>query len=157
MPRRLSDRFSQTFSTAILPQSIITTENIANSLPTSAVTTANIADHLPAGILSSGDTVTYLTETVFGFTWGGTLSVNPDQGGIHRYTLNANTTISPLLWDNGQSILLLLNAGAYTVTWPTMTWLNNGGTAPDMAATGYTAISMWKMDNTYYGVLVGNG
>jgi hypothetical protein len=46
---------------------------------------------------------------------------------------------------------------ASTITWPATTWVNNGGLAPTLAATGYTVIALWKVSTTLYGALVGSG
>ena len=45
----------------------------------------------------------------------------------------------------------------FTVTWPSVTWVNNAGLAPALAATGYTVVVLWKVSTTLYGALVGNG
>jgi hypothetical protein len=46
---------------------------------------------------------------------------------------------------------------ANTITWPTMTWVNNAGSAPTLATTGYTVVALWKVSTTLYGALVGDG
>jgi hypothetical protein len=38
-----------------------------------------------------------------------------------------------------------------------MTWLNNAGSAPTLAASGYTAVVIWQTNNVVYGVLVADG
>jgi hypothetical protein len=58
----------------------------------------------------------------------------------------------------GEAITLMVDDGtAYTITWPTITWVNNGGSAPTLATTGYTVIAIWKVSTTLYGALVGDG
>jgi hypothetical protein len=58
----------------------------------------------------------------------------------------------------GESITLMIDDGsANTITWPTMTWVNNGGSAPALATTGYTTVALWKAGTTLYGALVGDG
>ena len=81
--------------------------------------------------------------------------LNPDNGSIQRFTLTGN-----LDWtgddelESGESILLMIDDGsAYTITWPTMTWV--GGSAPTLATSGYTVIELWKVSTTLYGALVG--
>jgi len=49
------------------------------------------------------------------------------------------------------------DGSAYTVTWPTITWVNNAGAAPTLATSGYTVVAMWKVGSTLYGALVGDG
>ena len=48
------------------------------------------------------------------------------------------------------------DGSSYTATFPTMTWVNDGGTAPTLATSGYTVIAM-KVSTTLYGALVGDG
>ena len=88
------------------------------------------------------------TETVYNFT--GT-AIDPDNGSIQTKTLAANTTLTDSV-AAGQSVLLMIDDGtAYTITWPTITWLTSSGTAPTLATTGYTAIVIWKVGSTLYG------
>lgn len=81
--------------------------------------------------------------------------LNPANGGIQTVTLTGNITA---LTDNvasGEGILLMIDDGtAYTITWPTMTWVNNGGLAPTLETTGYTVVALWKVSTTLYGSLI---
>ena len=57
---------------------------------------------------------------------------------------------------DGEHITLLVDDGtAYTITWPTMKWVNNGGVAPTLATTGYTHIYLYKVGSVLYGSLLG--
>jgi hypothetical protein len=59
---------------------------------------------------------------------------------------------------SGESVTLMIDDGsAYTLTWPTITWVNNGGSAPTLATTGYTVVVLWQVSTTVYGATVGNG
>jgi hypothetical protein len=88
---------------------------------------------------------------------GTSASLDPSNGTIQTHTLSGNTTYSDGL-GAGEAITVMVDDGsAYTVTWPTMTWVNNGGAAPTLATTGYTTISLWKVSTTLYGALVGDG
>ncbi len=97
-----------------------------------------------------------VTETVAALS--GTSDVlEPQEGTIRTHTLSGNTTYTES-FSAGQSMTLMINDGAgYTVTWPTMTWVNNGGSAPTLATSGYTVIVLWKVSTTLYGALVGDG
>ena len=97
-----------------------------------------------------------VTETVTALS--GTSDVlEPQEGTIRTHTLSGNTTYTES-FSAGQSMTLMINDGAgYTVTWPTMTWVNNGGSAPTLATSGYTVIVLWKVSTTLYGALVGDG
>lgn len=122
---------------------------------------------VPSGVVtpSSSDTLTNKTiddvtfsgaidETVYNLT--GT-ALDPSNGTIQTKTLSANTTLTDSV-SEGESITLMIDDGSsYTITWPTMTWVNNGGSAPTLATTGYTVIAIWKVSATLYGALVGDG
>ena len=85
--------------------------------------------------------------------------LEPQEGTIRTHTLSGNTTYTESFL-GGQSMTLMIDDGAgYTVTWPTMTWVNNGGSAPTLATSGYTVIVLWKAltGGTLYGALVGDG
>ena len=95
-------------------------------------------------------TFTGFTETVYA-TY--TTALNPANGTIQRFALTANTTFTDSL-ASGQSITLMIDDGtAYTITWPTITWV--GGSAPTLATTGYTVVEIWKVSTTLYGAIVG--
>lgn len=110
-----------------------------------------------AGATFTGNiTVDEVTETVHTLS-GTSVALDPGNGSIQTHTLSGTTTYSDS-FSNGQSILLMIDDGsANTVTWPTMTWTNNGGSAPTLATSGYTVISLWKAGGTLYGALVGDG
>lgn len=68
-------------------------------------------------------------------------------------TGNITVTASSVL--DGQSVLLLItNAGTYTVTWPAgIKWLN--GVTPTLLSTGTTFVEIMKIGSTLYGVALG--
>lgn len=88
---------------------------------------------------------------------GTSASLEPDNGSVQTHTLSGNTTYSDG-FSAGEAITLMIDDGtAHTITWPTMTWVNNGAVAPTLATTGYTVIAIWKVSTTLYGALVGDG
>lgn len=94
-----------------------------------------------------------MTEQVYALT-GVTPDLDPDLGTIQTWTLTANSTPVDTLTD-GQSMTLMIDDGtAYSITWPTMTWV--GGSAPALATSGYTVIALWKVGTTLYGSHVGD-
>ena len=97
-------------------------------------------------------------EDVFAWTsTTGTVSIEPDNGAIQTVTMSGNITGTDG-FSAGQAITLMINDGsARTFTWPTMTWVNNGGSAPTLATSGYTVVALWKVSTTLYGALVGDG
>jgi len=95
-----------------------------------------------------------IQEAVYNLT--GT-ALDPANGTIQTKTLAANTTLTDSL-SAGEAMTLMIDDGsAYTVTWPTITWVNNAGAAPTLATSGYTVVAMWKVGSTLYGALVGDG
>lgn len=97
-----------------------------------------------------------ITEDVYALS-GTSVALEPDNGSVQTHTLTGNTTYTDG-FSAGQAITLMIDDGtAYTVTWPTITWVNNGGSAPTLATSGYTVIALWKVSTTLYGALVGDG
>ncbi len=96
------------------------------------------------------------TETIFALT-GTTPALNPANGSIQTWTLTGNSTPTDSV-AAGQAITVMIDDGsAYTVTWPSVTWVNNAKVAPTLATTGYTTVTLWKVSTTLYGAVVGNG
>ena len=97
-----------------------------------------------------------ITEEVFAVT-GTTPTLDPVNGTIQTWTLSGASAPTDS-FSTGQSITLMVDDGTTnTITWPTMTWINNGGAAPTLATTGYTVFVLWKVSTTLYGALVGDG
>jgi hypothetical protein len=91
------------------------------------------------------------TETVYNLT--GTV-IDPANGTIQWKILSANTTFTESL-TTGQSLTLSIDDGtAYTITWPTITWI--GGVAPVLPTTGWKVVTIWKTGATLYGQDRGN-
>lgn len=117
-------------------------------------TTADNALARSGGTMTGNLTFDEVTETVYNLT--GTV-IDPANGSIQLHTLTGNTTYTDA-FSAGQAITLMVDDGtSYTITWPTMTWVNNGGSAPTLATSGYTVIALWKVSTTLYGALVGDG
>jgi hypothetical protein len=97
-----------------------------------------------------------IVETVFAIS-GTTPALDPNNGTVQTWTLSANSTPTDS-FVAGEAMTLMVDDGtAYTITWPSVTWVNNGGAAPTLATTGFTVIALWKVSTTLYGALVGNG
>lgn len=124
--------------------------------------TSSIQTQLNAKASSTSPSITgTIIEDVYAWSsTSGTVSteLEPANGSIQTVTLSGNITS---LTDNvaaGEAITLMIDDGtAYTITWPTMTWVNNGGSAPTLATSGYTVVALWKVSTTLYGALVGDG
>ena len=103
-------------------------------------------------------------STHYQITDGAGFTIDPANGEVQYITLGASRTP---VWGgaNGEGCLLMVNDGtAYSITWTDSsfnsgsgpTWLNNGGSAPDLNTSFYTAIYLFQMAGTVYGLLVGN-
>jgi hypothetical protein len=91
-----------------------------------------------------------LKETDYALT--GTV-IDPANGSRQYKTLSANTTFTESL-ENGQAVTLMIDDGtAYTVTWPTITWIP--GAAPTLPVTGFFPIVLFKMNSVLYGTYRG--
>ena len=98
-----------------------------------------------------------IVEDTYAASITGSVALDTANGTLWDLTMTGNVTFTDSVVA-GESILLLIDDGtAYTITWPTITWVNNGGTAPTLATTGDTVISVWKIGSTLYGALVGDG
>lgn len=96
------------------------------------------------------------TETVYAIT-GTTPALNPANGSIQTWSLTGASTPTDSV-SAGQAITLMIDDGtAYTITWPSVTWVNNAKVAPTLATTGYTTVTLWKVSTALYGAVVGNG
>lgn len=97
------------------------------------------------------------TETVFAVS-GTTPALSPTNGTIQTWTLTATSTpTAAAAWGTGQSMTLMVDDGsAYSINWFAVTWKTDGGTAPTLNTTGYTAIVLWKVGSTIYGARVGD-
>ena len=106
---------------------------------------------LTAVVLDGG-----FSEEVYAVT-GTTPALDPANGSIQTWTLTGASTPTDSI-SAGESITLMIDDGsANTITWPTMTWVNNAGVAPALATSGYTVVGLWKVGSTLYGALIGDG
>jgi hypothetical protein len=122
--------------------------NVVTTSSTDTLTNKTVTDI----ILDGG-----ITEEVFAIPSSTTPELDPSDGTIQTWTLTGNSTPTEVL-AAGESITLMIDDGtAYTITWPTMTWVNNGGSAPTLATSGYTVVVIWQVSTTLYGALVGDG
>lgn len=103
-----------------------------------------------------------IREQTYALTDAATIQIEPGNGSIQYLTsIGASRTIDTSLFVNGEVVTLMINdnSGAGSVTtWSSVAWVNNTGVAPTWPDSGtYTVISLWKVNGTVYGALVGNG
>ena len=98
-------------------------------------------------------TFTGYTETVYNLAGTDIAVAN---GSIQTKTLSANTTFTESLAD-GQSVILGITAGAYSVTWPSVTWAKVGGSgvAPTLTNSGVNWIILWQVGGVVRGSFMG--
>lgn len=99
-------------------------------------------------------------EDVYTITDGAAFEINPANGSIQSITLGANRTPKATNFQNGQSVTLAVDDGtAYTLTWTDTTFGASGikwiGTAPTLATSGLTWITLLKMGGQVYGSSAG--
>jgi hypothetical protein len=107
---------------------------------------------------SAGLTIT--KETVFAITDGAAFEINPANGGIQTITLGANRTPKGTNFTAGQSVTLMVTAGAFTLTWTDTTFGTSGvkwvgGAAPTLSTTLISIVELWKVGTQVYGAFVG--
>lgn len=100
-----------------------------------------------------------VVEEVHALTDSASVAVDPADGSIQTLTLaGTGRTLGFTDMANGEAITLMIDDGTDgTVTTWNATFVNNGGLAPTLAATGYTVVTVWKVGGTVYAAVVGNG
>ena len=128
----------------------------ANVVTITGTTTANVVTITGTTTANSFVFNSSIEENVYALS-GTTPTLDPSNGTVQTHTLSGTTTYTDGL-TAGEAITLMIDDGAtQTITWPTMTWVNNGRSAPTLATTGYTVVALWKVSTTLYGALVGDG
>lgn len=103
-----------------------------------------------------------IREQTYQITDAATIFIEPGNGSIQYLTsIGASRTINTSLFLDGEVVTLMINDNSGTgsvSTWTSVSWINNGGVAPLWPDSGtYTVISLWKVNGTVYGAVVGNG
>lgn len=95
-------------------------------------------------------------SSIYTITDGSSVDINPANGEVQLWTLGASRTPTASSFENGQSVVLMIDDGtAYAITWTIVTtWV--GGTAPTLPTTGYGVIVLWKVAGVIYGAYVGD-
>lgn len=112
----------------------------------------------------SNKTLTGTKETVFAITDAAAFEINPANGGIQTITLGSNRTPKGTNFLAGQSVTLMVTAGAFSITWTDTTFGASGvkwvgasspGSAPTLSSTAISIIELWEVGTQVYGAFVG--
>ena len=101
-------------------------------------------------------------EDVYTITDGAAFEIDPANGSIQLITMGASRTPKGTNIANGQSVLMGIDDGtAYALTWTDTTFGASGvkwtgGSAPTLATTGLTWVTLWKVGGQVYGSLAGS-
>ena len=120
---------------------------------------ANFPQLDKAGSWTAQQTFKELKDTVHTITDGAAFEIDPANGSVQVVTLGDNRSPLATNFEAGQTVLLGVDDGtAYSVTWPSVTWLKNGGTAaaPTLATSGFTWVILFKQNTTLFGAIVGS-
>lgn len=129
----------------------------ATGLPPAGVT--GTAAILGANTFTGEQIVKETQDTVHTITDGAAFAIDPVNGNIQVVTLGASRSPTATNFAAGQAILMGIDDGsAFTITWPSVTWLKSGGTGvpPTLATTGYTWVMLFKQGSTLFGTIVGS-
>ena len=115
----------------------------------SVITDATLANRDGANTWTAQQTFTDVVETVYNLTGN---EINRANGGIQYKVLNGAVTFIDAL-NSGESVTLRIeNDSAYSVTWPTMSWI--GGTAPTLGPNDQ--VVLWKEGAVLRGTHLGS-
>lgn len=142
-------------------QNAINSEGVATVTPQGADTTVIQDDsdsdkQKRATLQNIADLAINTTQTDTAASSNTTYTLVEATSNYHKVTFTSNCTLAFTFTSGAfQSMVLqLVNAGAYTVTLPTMQW--PGGSAPTFTSSGTDIIVVWQNgDNTVYGAVIG--
>ena len=85
---------------------------------------------------------------------GTSLNIVTNSADILVITPTNNFTFTENMNDGQSALVLIVNPGTYTVTWPAgIKWLN--GVTPTLLSTGVTFVELTQISGTLYGVALG--
>ena len=152
---------SPTFTgTATIPTAAVTTFTLGGTTVTATGAELNYLGGVTSNVQTQLDAKVAKSAAVFDgsveeqeYSLTGT-EIDPANGTVQYKTLTGNTTFTEVL-TNGEYVTLMIDDGsAYTITWPTTTWLTFNGSAPTLQTTGYTVIELFKVASVLYGAVV---
>ena len=87
-------------------------------------------------------------DTIVNVSVSGAYALGSGTAAMVFHTLSGALTYSDSIVE-GQNITLMVNPGAFAVTWPTVKWV--GGNAPDLDTAAHNIISLWKVNGILFG------
>lgn len=133
----------------------------------SAVTIAvdpNTTQTLTNKTLTDPAIIGTIREDVFTITDSTAFEIDPSNGSIQTITLGASRTPRATNFLAGESVTLMVTAGANLITWTDATFGGSGvrwtgasapGTNPTLSTTAISVIQLWKVGTQVYGAFVG--
>jgi len=113
---------------------------------TDTLTNKTLVDPVLTGsVMNTVHTITYS---------GNAADLDASNGAIQTTSLTANSTLQDGMVAGPIVTLMVDSASSYTMTWPTITWVNNGGVAPTLTNGVYVVVRIWKVSTTLYGEVV---
>ncbi len=117
-----------------------------------------------ASTLTDPAIVGTVREDIYTIADGAAFEIDPGNGSIQLITLGASRTPKATNFLDGEAITFMVDDGtAYTLTWTDATfgasgvaWKTDGGVAPTLNTSGYTAMVLWKVSGQVYGARVGD-
>lgn len=93
-------------------------------------------------------------------TDGAAFEIDPANGSMQAITLGANRTPKATNFQNKQAVMLEVVGTAFTLTWTDTTFGAGGviwiGSAPVLAASGRTWLTLWKLRGQVFGSTLGS-
>lgn len=95
-------------------------------------------------------TVAGTIDDIYSIADGGSVDIDPANGQIQLWTLGDNRTPTAANFEDGQSVILMIDDGtAYAITWTIVDkWY---GGAPTLSTDEPTSIILWKVGGVVYG------
>jgi hypothetical protein len=124
---------------------------------TTLTITGNTTQTGDVGVTGAISSTTY-KETYSDLGTGGSVTLDLATANNFRRQFNGTSTITFSNVPSGKAFgftLVVVNAGAYSITWPSVKW--SGGSAPILTSAGTDVIVIYTYDGgtTYYGFVTG--